>query len=126
MSKFTTLVSLAVGCAINFDDPGLRTDLCGDAIVKSLKRGWRVTGSRSDLTRLASGMNRHDGFDLSPSTIAACNNAARKIRDMLTRDAETKLEQADEEINPNDAESDRRDRGLPARDGTTRRRHAQE
>lgn len=80
---FTTLVSMAVACAINFDDTSLRTQLCGAAVVKRLKNGYRVTGTREELALLADGMDRHDGFDLAPSTIAACNNAARKIRELL-------------------------------------------
>lgn len=83
MNNFTTLVSMAVACAINFDDTSIRAHLCGGAVVKRLKGGYKVTGTREELTQLADAMDRHDGFDLNPSTINACNNAARKLREQL-------------------------------------------
>ena len=43
-------------------------------------------------------------------------------KDLVVR-AGDKLYRADDEPNPNDAESARRDRGLPARDGTSTRRN---
>jgi hypothetical protein len=83
--RYSIKISMAVACAISFDDVGARSHICGDAKVERLKTGYRITGSETAITMLASALDRHDGFDLSPSTIRACNLTARKVRSMLER-----------------------------------------
>jgi hypothetical protein len=79
---FSVKISTSVVCACSLDDPGIRGpeawDIPDDGFVL-LKSGARLRGTLTQLERWASLMERHDGFDLHPTTIAAANRAAKRI-----------------------------------------------
>lgn len=83
MKTYTWKISSAVACAMNFDEQELRVSYVGSATVKRLRNGYRITGTLEQLKTLAFHMTREEGWDLSPSTIYACNQTAKKLREFI-------------------------------------------
>lgn len=80
---YSITISKAVACAINFDEKELRESYVGTANVSRLRYGYRVTGTLDNLRTLAFHMTREGGWDLPPSTIYACNQASKKLRQFI-------------------------------------------
>lgn len=84
MSRYSFHMTMAVACAMNFDDVGLRREMgLVDAEIKQLKNGYRITTTLEELAKLAFHMTREDGWDMPSQTIRACNHAAIKLRTFI-------------------------------------------
>jgi hypothetical protein len=77
----TVRITYAVAAAIQIDNLGeLKARLGIKRVGKSAAPNFDITGTLDDLETFAGQCERHDGFDMPPQTIHACNKTARRIK----------------------------------------------
>lgn len=83
-TQYSFLMSEAVACAMSFDDETLRREMgVANIHMKSLKNGFRITGTLDELALIARYMERENGWDMPSQTMRACNRAAIKLRTFI-------------------------------------------